>query len=132
MNDQHMLAWSIFGRRTSRQALSRLDRRIYALMGGLLLLVAVACMLYLSQASTVTALRYQLANAQHEQDRLAEQIALARTDLAKADRQEVLEAHAKRLGLVDAPLSGPYVVCYVPAETPVAQASVASRQALQP
>ena len=118
------------GRRVSRQALSRFDRRFYGLILGVLLLVASACLLYLTQAGSAAALRYRLLVVEQEQDRLAEEIALLRTDLAYADRQEALDSRIERLGLVDAPLSGPYVVYYEPAAAPAtAQASGPSQAA---
>ena len=121
MNSQHSLLIDARLRRAPwRQAASPLEGRLLALIGGLLLLITAAALLYLSQASVAAELRYQLWQTKREQMELEEEIALLRVQIASADGCQALEQRALRLGLVDAPLGGPYLVCEIPAAPKVA------------
>lgn len=131
MNEQRMLLDCAYPRlNLIRPAARRIDGRLLGLCAGLLALLAAAALLYLSQASAAAELRYRLGDLEREQAELYEQVALLRCQTATNDRLANLEARAEELGLVDAPPSHSYVVCYVP--TPVALPKQASPRASRP
>lgn len=116
MNGQRVLYLDVCSRPTLGQpAATRVDGRLLALALALLLLITAAGLLYLSQASTLAQLRYQLAGNEQEQAELKEQIALLRCQLAARQSLAGLEARVQELGLVDAAPDDPIMVCYVDA-----------------
>lgn len=80
----------------------------------MLALAAFAGVLYLSQASMAAELRYRLAGAEGEKQALWEGNLALREAICSAERLDTVEAHAARLGMLDAPVTGPYVACVAP------------------
>ena len=99
---------------------TRVDRHSLVLVVGFLALVALAGVLYLSQASVAAGMRYRLGDLQKEAQDLWEQNLILEREIADLERLATVEARAARLGMVDAPGTGPYVVCIVPQAEPVA------------
>lgn len=118
VSNQRVLYLDVCSRRMSvRPAATRLDGRLLGLCVAFLLLITAAGLLYLSQASTVAQLRYQLAENGRERAALEEQVASLRCEVAAVQSIVSLEERIERLGLVDAAEAGPIVVCRVtPAE----------------
>ena len=101
------------------RSVTRIDRHSLALILGLLALVALAGVLYLSQASVAAELRYRLADAEGETQRLWAQNLALRQEIADLGRLSAVEQRVARLGMVEAPISGPYIACTVPQPGPV-------------
>ena len=102
-------------RRVSWQrATTRVPNRILGLSAVLLLLVAFAGLLYLTQASAAAEMRYQLQSREVEQATLQEELASLRCQIAARECLPVVEQRVAQLGLVDAPLDQPVAICYVP------------------
>lgn len=117
----------------SVRSATRLDYRALILVVGLLALAAFAGVLYLSQASVVAELRFRLGDMERETEALFEQNLALQQEIADQTRLAAVEDRAKRLGMVDAPLAGPYLACEVP-QTNVsrAQPPVAAREEARP
>jgi hypothetical protein len=131
VNDQRAWLIDLYPRRTPwRQAATHCDGRFLAMAMGLVLLVAAAGLLYLSQASTAAGLRYRLTGLRDEQSSLHEDIALLRVEIAANASCLALEERTQRLGLIDAPAGTSYAVCYVPAQP--APGNMSARAAAQP
>ena len=129
MNDRRVLYVDLYPRRLEvRRAATRLDARLLALSMALLLLTATAGLLYLSQASTVAQLRYWLADNEHQQATLLEEIARLRGQVAASQSLASLERRVEELGLVDAPPGGPVVVYYVSTAEPAASEDGGTRR----
>lgn len=96
------------------RSVTRIDRHSLILVLGLLTLVAFAGVLYLSQASAAAELRYRLADSQAQAQRLWERNFALRQEIADLGRLSAVEERVSRLGMVDAPTSGPYIACTVP------------------
>jgi hypothetical protein len=108
------------------------DYHSLILIIGLLALAACAGVLYLSQASMAAELRYGLAGAGVEKQTLWEQNLALREAICSAERLDAVEAHAARLGMLDAPATGPYVACVAPgAGTATARRSSGSARVLE-
>jgi len=105
---------------------TRVDRRTLLLIVGLLTLAALAGVLYLSQAGVAAELRYRLYAREDEARALWEQNLMLKRAIADADRLEVAEAQANRLGMVTAPAGGSYVAVAVPEAAPAVAARPAS------
>ncbi len=122
MNRQRALLIDVYSRPASWQrATTRVDGRALALTVGLLVLLACAGLLYLSQASTAAELRYTLRERRAQQQLLQERITLLRCQIAQSESITSLEPRAERLGLVDAMPGDPEMVCYVPAPVTTAE-----------
>ncbi len=93
---------------------TRVDYRSLILVLGFLSLAAFAGVLYLSQASVATELRFALGSAEEQTEDLYERNLALRQEIARASSLAGVEARAQRLGMVSAPLTGPYVACVVP------------------
>ncbi len=96
------------------RSVTRIDRHSLVLILGLLTLVALAGVLYLSQASVAAELRFRLADADRQTQRLWERNLALRQEIADLGRLSAVEERVARLGMVDAPASGPYIACTVP------------------
>jgi hypothetical protein len=105
----------------STRGATRVDYHSLVLIIGLLALAAFAGVLYLSQASVAAELRYGLAGAEEERQSLWEGNLALREAICSAERLDTVEAHATHLGMLDAPVTGPYVACVSP-ETDTATA----------
>jgi hypothetical protein len=103
------------------RAATRVNNHSMLLVVGFLALVAFACVLYLSQASTAAELRFRLGEREKEARVLWEQSLSLQRDIADAERLATIEGRAAKLGLVRAPASGPYVACDMPTDTLVAR-----------
>jgi hypothetical protein len=115
MNAEYVFA-NVYPRaKGGQRAATRLDGRILGLIVGLLLLVTLAALLYLSQASVAARIRYQLQSCSSEQVRLREEMAVLRCQIAIADSAPAIETRAQQIGLVPALASATYVYCEVPA-----------------
>ncbi len=93
---------------------TRVDYRSLILVLGLLSLAAFAGVLYLSQASVATELRFALGSAEAQAEDLYERNLALRQEIARSGSLTGIEARAQRLGMVSGPLAGPYVACIVP------------------
>ncbi len=114
VNEQRTLYVDFYPRRAPWQpAATRLDLRLLGLAIGLLLLVAAAGMLYLSQASAIAELRYRLLDNERVQRELGEQIVELRVQVAMAQSLDNLENRVAGLGLVDASPTDPVAFCYL-------------------
>jgi len=100
------------------RSVTRIDRHSLVLILGLLTLVALAGVLYLSQASVAAELRYRLADAEDRTQRLWEQNLALRQEISDLGRLSAVEQRVTRLGMVEAPTSGPYIACVVPRPGP--------------
>ncbi len=120
VNQQRALLFDVHSRPTSWQrAATRIDRHVLGLVVGLLALLAMAGLLYLSQASMAAELRYVLREHQRDELKLHEALTALRCQIARGESITSLEERTGRLGLVDAPPGDPQVVCYVPAAVAV-------------
>lgn len=99
-----------------QRAATRISGRALALIVGLLVLLTLAGLLYLTQASTAAEMRYSLVQREREETRLQEQITALRCQVAQHQSVGSLQERAQKLGLVDASPSDPQVICYVPAD----------------
>ncbi|MGQ9684196.1 MAG: hypothetical protein ACUVX9_16825 [Anaerolineae bacterium] len=114
-NGQRTLYMDVTFRRVSWQrATTRVPNRILGLSAVLLLLVAFAGLLYLTQASAAAEMRYQLESREMEQAALQEELASLRCQIAARECLPVVEQRVAQLGLVDAPLDQPVAICYIP------------------
>ncbi len=112
------------------RSVTRIDRHSLILVLGLLTLAAFAGVLYLSQASVAAELRFRLAYAQGEAQDLWQRNFALRQEIADRERLDAVEARASRLGMVDAPPGGQYIVCALPpAELALAGRPVAPAEA---
>lgn len=135
MNRERVLFVDLYSRpATYQRAATRISSRALALLVGLLVLLALAGFLYLSQASTAAEMRYTLLSRQREETRLQEQIIVLRCEVAQHESIASLQERAARLGLVDASPNDPQIVCSVPVgagagtATPVAGAGAAEAE----
>lgn len=123
MNQQRALFVDLYSRPAAYQrAATRASGRALALIVGLLVLLALAGLLYLSQASTATEMRYALLVRRGEEARLQEEILLLRCQVAQHQSIGSLEERAQRLGFVDASPNDRQIVCAMPA-APATQVS---------
>ncbi len=102
----------------STRGATRVDYHSLVLVVGLLALAAFAGVLYLSQASVAAGLRYRLGEAEREQRELWVDNLALRQAICTAERLTTVEERSARLGLVDAPVMGPYLACTVPESAP--------------
>lgn len=102
----------------STRGATRVDYHSLILVIGVLALAAFAGVLYLSQASVAAGLRYRLSDAEWEQRELWVSNLALRQAICSAGRLEAVEERASHLGMIDAPVMGPYVACVVPSSKP--------------
>lgn len=128
MNQQRALYVDLYSRPAAYQrAATRASGRALALIVGLLVLLALAGLLYLSQASTATEMRYALLVRRGEEARLQEEILLLRCQVAQRQSIGSLQERAQKLGFVDASPNDPQMVCAMPvASAPRASAPIAT------
>jgi len=100
------------------RSVTRIDRHSLVLILGLLTLVALAGVLYLSQASVAAELRYRLADAEGQTQHLWAQNLALKQEIADLGRLSAVEQRVARLGMVEAPSNGPYIACTVPQTGP--------------
>jgi len=118
VNHERALFVDLYSRpATYQRAATRISSRALALVVGLLLLLTLAGLLYLSQASTAAGMRYSLLQRQREEARLQEQILLLRCEVAQHQSIGALQERAQKLGLVDASPNDPQILCSIPAAT---------------
>ncbi len=103
-------------REVNARGATRIDQHSLILVIGLLVLAAFAGVLYLSQASVAAELRFGLVARQNEAQDLWEQNLALQRRIADAEHLAAIEARVARLGMVDAPATGPYIVCTVSQE----------------
>lgn len=113
-------------REASARGATRIDRHALILVIGLLTLVALAGVLYLSQASVAAEMRFGLGGLEQEAAILWQEILTQRREIADRTRLAAVEERAARLGMVEA-AAGPYVACTMPATTRVTARPPAER-----
>lgn len=101
-------------RATGARNATRVDLHALILIVGLLALTAFAGVLYLSQASVAAELRYRLDCIEGESAELWERNVALQLRIADLEDLAVVESRANHLGMVNAPLGGPYMACTVP------------------
>jgi len=121
LNPQRVLFVDMHSRPASLQrAATRIDARLFGLILGLLSLLALAALLYLSQAGAAAELRYAVRERERTAQRLQGRVAALRCEIAQGESITSLEARAQRLGLVDAPPGEHQVEYEAPAPAVVA------------